>query len=155
MENESRFEEPKIKHKQMMWSSHLLVNCGSAGAFSHSAPFIRSPSGPPVLLLLHCCPRTRPPNSPSCAHTETLRHTPSWYQSNQSQWKSIIVLCHGNAPSCWNGVGWECTSRANITTVRFPHVEIWSVQGGLAVCSSHSEDCWLSVDVQEQWGGIF
>lgn len=110
----------------LMWSSLLLVNCGSAGAFSHSAPFIRSPCSSSSSPLLSPNP---PPNHPSCAHTETLRHTPSWYQSNQSQWKLIIVLCHGNAPSCWNGVGWECTSRANITTVRFPHVEIWSVRG--------------------------
>lgn len=24
-------------------------------------------------------------------------------------------------------MGWVCASRANIITVRFPHVEIWSV----------------------------
>lgn len=79
----------------------------------------------PAFLLLRCCPLTR---RPSYTQREKHRHTPSWYQSERSQWKSIIVLCHGNVPSCWNGVGWVCVSRANIITVRFPHVEIWSVQ---------------------------
>lgn len=100
--------------------SLLLVHWGSVGAFSHSAPFIRSPVSSSSPL--------RSPNPPPPAHRVTLRHTPSWYQSKQSKWKSIIVFCHGNVPSCWNGVGWVCTSRANIITVRFPHVEIWSVQ---------------------------
>lgn len=99
----------------------LLVHCGSVGAFSHSAPFIRSP-------CFFFSSTAAPYPAPSSMHTQTRRHTPCWYQSKQSQWKSIIVLCHGNVPSCWDGVGWVCASRANIITLRFPHVESLSVQ---------------------------
>lgn len=108
----------------------LLLHCGSAGAFSPLGSFHQIP----LFLLLS----PNPP--PSCTHRQTHRHTPCWYQSKQSQWKSIIVLCHGNLPSCGDGVGWVCASRANIITVRFPHVEIWSVQrsGSKNSCCSRS-----------------
>lgn len=96
---------------------------GQRVLFPHSAPFIRSP-------CFFCCPLTRP-----LLHTQTDTQTHPLLISKKAEpmkvnncplsWKSPLLWR-------WSGVGWVCASRANIITVRFPHVEIWSVQKTLA-----------------------